>query len=251
MISFTRKYFMEVKMKKYQVILAVIAILSFFAATAFAAEDEKTKAAYEELIKLTEKCANNVSYTMETKAEMNGQTYSNAMKFYFKDVKNFRLDSEGSGVKTRLVVTPTDAWTYLDDQKVIMPVDRASVNIDIRDQIEKMKETSDIAVGKDGENKTFTVTEKNTKQKYVFTVDAKQSVFSKMVVYGEDGKVATEAIYKDWSFGKVEDSLFKKPEGAKEMKAPEAQKTVEAAPAGGDVKKSDTPKKETPKTEGK
>ncbi|HNY11345.1 MAG TPA: hypothetical protein PKK26_07100 [Candidatus Wallbacteria bacterium] len=241
-------------MKKVLSILSVIAIIALVISTAFAADDAKANAAFEELIKLTEKCANNVTYVMETKSKMGDQEMKNVMTFYFKDVKNFRIDSEVQGMKTRMVVTPAAAWTYIEAQKMIMPMDRASVdNMNIREMIEKQKTSCEITEGKDGENKTYTLLDKATKQKTTFTVDGKLGAYSKMSVLNEKGEVMTEAIYKDWKFGAIDESLFKKPEGAQEVKMPEMPKGEQAAPVAPEAPKTpEAPKApEAPKTDGK
>jgi len=220
-------------MKKVLSILSVIAAIALIISSAFAADDPKANAAFEELIKLNEKCANQVIYTMETKSKMGDQEMKNLMTFYFKDIKNFRIDSEVQGMKTRMVVTPAAAWTYIEAQKMIMPMDRASVdNMNIREMIEKQKPTCDITEGKDGENKTFTLLDKGTKQKTVFTIDNKNGVYAKMADYNEKDEVMTEALYKDWKFGAIDENLFKKPEGAQEVKMPEMPKEFEGVGVG-------------------
>lgn len=218
-------------MKKLLFTLALITLIATTASFAFAADSEKI---WGELLKITEKSASEVSYAMDTKTKSNGQEYNTKMNFFFKDLKTFRVDSEVSGQKTRMVVTPTDAWVYLEAQKIITPMDRSSIDsINVKESLEKQKGTSDVSEGKDGENITYTIIDKTTKYKTVFTVDSKLGVYNKMAVYNEKGELNTEAVYKDWKFGKQDDSVFKKPEGAQEMKPPAPGAQPEAPkPAG-------------------
>ncbi len=211
-------------MKKITVIISFAVIAVFAASTLFAAGDSGK--IWEEILKITEKCTDNVSYTMKTNSKIGGQAVSTNMKFYFKNVKNYRVDSDASGQKTRMVLTDKAAWVYIEAQNVVTNMEHSAIeSIDIKASLEKQKSAADVSEGKDGANVTYTITERETKNKTVFTVDNKLGVFSKMQVYDGKGELLTEAVYGDWKFAKISDDTFKKPEGAKEMTMPAASAT--------------------------
>lgn len=210
-------------MKRLSVTLAFM--LALAVATASFAADDKTKALFDELLKIAEKCTNNATVSMEAKSTTKGKEYVTKLKLYFRDMKNFRMDSDTSGQKMRMVVTPEAAWTYVESNNVIMIMDPAAAgDFNVRDLIEKQKESSEITESKDGENRVFTVVDKATKMKNAYTIDAKTGCYLKMSVRNEKDVLLTEATYTDWKFEKIDDSIFKKPEGAKEEKMPEKVK---------------------------
>jgi outer membrane lipoprotein-sorting protein len=210
-------------MKKINFILSLTAAVLLSASLVFASGD--TQKIWDELLKITEKCTDNVSYNMVTKSKVNNKEVSTKMAFYFKDVKNYRVDTEVEKQKTTMVLTDKEAWVYLSAQNVITIMDHAAVqSIDIREALEKQKENADVSEGKDGANITYTITERETKNKTVFTVDAKAGIYSKMQVYNAKNELVTEAEYSGWKFGAIGADVFAKPAGAKEMKMPSQAK---------------------------
>lgn len=206
-------------MKKLSFALSVVVIVIFAATAAFAAADAAK--IWDELIRITEKCTENASYSMETTSTVSGQKITSRMKFHFRDVKNYRVDTEADGQKTTMVYAGGKAWVYLDAQKVVTNMDPAAIeSIDIKGALEKQKETADVSEGKDGANITYTITERETKNRTVFTVDPRKGIYTKMQVYDATGALLSEAVYTDWKFGKIGDETFAKPKGAKEMTMP-------------------------------
>ncbi len=180
---------------------------------------------WDGLLKITEKCTENVSYSMTTRSKVNGKEVSTKMDFYFKNVKNYRVDTLIEGKKTRMVLTDNAAWVYLEEQNVITNMDHSSIeSINIRESLEKQKETADVTEGKDGNDITYTIAERETKNKTVFTIDVKAGAYKKMQVYDAQGQLITEAEYTGWKFGPINDDVFKKPEKAKEMTMPSGKK---------------------------
>jgi outer membrane lipoprotein-sorting protein len=207
-------------MKKITFILSIAVIVIFSSTAAFAAGD--TGKIWDELLKITEKCTDNVSYSMETKSG----TASTKMKFFFKDVKNYRVDTEVEGQKTRMVYAGGKAWVYVEAQNVVTNMDPAGVeSIDIKEALEKQKEIADASEGKSGSSVTYTIIERETKNKTVFTVDPKMAIYTKMQVYDGKGDLLTEAVYTDWKFAKIAADVFDKPKGAKEMDMPAQDKS--------------------------
>jgi len=211
---------LEDQMKKISIILALI--MFFAVASASLAADEKTKALFDDLLKIAEKCTNNASVSMEAKSTMNGKEFVTKLKLYFKDMKNFRMDSDTNGQKMRMVVTPAAAWTFVESSNVIMTMDPAAAgNFNVKELIEKQKESSEITESKDGDNRVFTIVDKESKNKNTYAIDSKTGCYVKMSVHNGKGELLTEATYSDWKFDKIDDALFKKPEGAKEVPMPE------------------------------
>lgn len=209
-------------MKKFSFILSLTAAVLLSASVVFAAGDAQK--IWDELLKITEKCTDGVSYDMITKSKVNNKEVSTKMSFYFKDVKNYRVDTEVEKQKTRMVLTDKEAWVYLTAQNVITIMDHAAVqSINIKEALEKQKESADVSEGKDGDNITYTITERETKNRTVFTVDSKLGVYSKMQVYDAKGDLVTQAEYSNWKFGAIGADVFSKPAGAKEMKMPQPQ----------------------------
>ncbi len=206
-------------MKKISFIFCLTAAVLLSASSVFAAGEAQK--IWDELLKITEKCTENVSYDMVTKSKAGGEKASTKMTFYFKDVKNYRVDTEVEKQKTTMVLTDKEAWVYLPAQNVITIMDHAAVqSINIKEALEKQKENADVSEGKDGDNITYTITERDTKNKTVFTIDSKLSIYSKMQVYNAKSELITEAEYSGWKFGAIGDDIFAKPAGAKEMKMP-------------------------------
>ena len=206
-------------MKNLTFILAIAVIAIFSTTAAFAAGDAGK--IWDELLKITEKCTDNVSYSMETKSGAAGQPAATKMKFFFKDVKNYRVDTDVEGQKTTMVYAGGKAWVYVEAQNVVTNMDPAGVeSINIKEALEKQKENAEASEGKSGANVTYTITERETKNKTVFTVDPKMGVYTKMQVYDGKGELMTEASYTDWKFGKIAADAFDKPKGAKEMDMP-------------------------------
>jgi len=202
-------------MKKLVSIAVLIFMLSAICTIAFAADANKLP---EMLTKAYEKMSKDVSYVMEAKSKAAGQEFSSKMKAYFKDNKNYRMDSEVAGQKTRTVVCGDTAWNYMEAANMIMtmPVPQSPA---------EMKKDVTYIEGKDGDNLTFTSTDAASKFKIIITVNAKDSLISKMVTMNEKDEVISEVTYSEWKFEKIDEAMFKKPEGAQEMKMPEPPKT--------------------------
>ncbi|OQA80176.1 MAG: hypothetical protein BWY32_01176 [bacterium ADurb.Bin243] len=168
----------------------------------------------ETLTKAYEKMTANVTFSMEVKTKMNGQEFVSKTKAYFKDAKHYRMDSEVAGQKTRMVVDGEIAWNYMEAANMIMTMPVPPSPTDLKKDIEYVE-------GKDGENVTYTFTDAATKMKVVSTVNPKDMLMVKMNTFNEKGELVSEMTYSDWKFEAVDDSTFKKPEGAQEMKMPE------------------------------
>lgn len=222
-------------MKKFASILAVLFVLSFitagFAQEAVAPVEEVKAAAEvkeaapaaeakigdlklpETLMKAYEKMTANVTFSMEVKTKMNGQEFTSKTKAYFKDAKHYRMDSEVAGQKTKMVVDGEIAWTYMEAANMLMTMPVPPSPTDLKKDIEYIE-------GKDGENVTYTFTDANSQMKVVTTVNPKDLLIVKTNTFDAKGEAVSEMIYGDWKFDKVDDSVFKKPEGAQEMQMP-------------------------------
>ncbi len=215
-------------MKKFTSILTVLFILSFITVS-FAQQADSPAAANETspsaetktadskipetLMKAYEKMTADVAFTMDVKTKMNGQDFNSKTRAYFKDAKHYRMDSEVAGQKTRMVVDGQIAWTYMEASNMVMTVPVPPSPADLKKDIEYVE-------GKDGENVTFTFTDANTQMKIVTAVDPEEMLVVKMSTFDTKGELVSEMTYSDWKFEKIEDSIFKKPEGAKEMNIP-------------------------------
>ncbi|HNY13821.1 MAG TPA: hypothetical protein PKK26_19730, partial [Candidatus Wallbacteria bacterium] len=204
-------------MKKVLGILTVLVAITMLFTVAFA-EDAKSKVP-ENLQKAYAKMTDNASYTMTTTTKVQDKEMKSVSKAFFKDAKNYRMDSEAMGMKSRTVVNGETAWTYMEAQNMIMsmPVPPAA-NTELKKDIEYVE-------GKDGENVTFTFTDAASKMKVVTTVSPKDQTVVKTAMINEKGEVISTSVYSDWKFDKIDDSMFKKPEGAKEMQMPQAPQT--------------------------
>jgi len=204
-------------MKKVLGVLTVLVAITMLFSVAFA-EDAKSKIP-EGLQKAYGKMTDNVSYTMTTTTKVQDKEMKSVSKAFFKDAKNFRTDSEVMGMKSRTVVNGEAAWTYMEAQNMIMsmPIPPAA-NTELKKDIE-------YAEGKDGENLTYTFTDAASKTKVVTTINPKDQVVVKTAMINEKGEVISESLYTDWKFEKIDDSVFKKPEGAKEMQMPQMPAT--------------------------
>ena len=222
-------------MKKLASILAVLFVLSFITAgfaQEAAAPAEEVKAAVEvkeaapaaeaktgdsklpeTLMKAYEKMTVNVTFSMEVKTKMNGQEFNSKTQAYFKDAKHYRMDSEVAGQKTRMVVNGEIAWTYMEAANMLMTMPVPPSPTDLKKDINYTE-------GKDGENVTYTFTDANSQMKVVTTVNPKDLLVVKTNTFDAKGEAVSEMVYGGWKFDKVEDSVFKKPEGAQEMKMP-------------------------------
>lgn len=201
-------------MKKFLGILAVMMIVSMMAATAFAADAAKDeKKMPETLKKAYEKSSANASYTLESVAKMNGQEFKSSVRAYFKDTKNYRMDTEAMGQKTRIVVTPAGGWSYIEATKMLMVMDKLPESVMERKDIEYTE-------GKEGDFVTYSYVDPTTKFKITVTIDPKESLPVKMATVNDKGETVSTMTYKDWKFEKIEDSMFARPEGAQEVKMP-------------------------------
>jgi outer membrane lipoprotein-sorting protein len=222
-------------MKKFASILAVLFVLSFITAgfaqeAAAPAEEVKAAAEVKEaapvaetkatdskipetLMKAYEKMTADVAFSMEVKTKMNGQEFNSKTQAYFKDAKHYRMDSEVAGQKTRMVVDGEIAWTYMEAANMIMTMPVPPSPTDLKKDIEYTE-------GKDGENVTYTFTDANSQMKVVTAVNPKDLLVVKMNTFDAKGEQVSEMTYGGWKFEKIDDSIFKKPEGAQEMKMP-------------------------------
>lgn len=222
-------------MKKVASILAVLFVLSFITigfAQEAAAPVEEVKAAAEVkeaapaapaqtgdsklpemLMKAYEKMTANAAYVMEVKTKMNGQEFNSKTQAYFKDAKHYRMDSEVAGQKTRMVVDGETAWTYMEANNLLMTMQVPPSPADLKKDIEYTE-------GKDGENVTYTFTDANSQMKVVTAINPKDLLVVKTNTFDAKGEAVSEMTYGDWKFDKIEDSMFKKPEGAQEMQMP-------------------------------
>jgi len=234
-------------MKKRTAIITFLTIISFFitASFAFAEGDAKLKSFLDELAKIDDKAANNASYTIESKAKKDGKEENIKMRAHFKNIKNFVMDMETAGQKIKVVITPEESWMYLGDHNVIMQVPKdAREQFDMEKQQQKRRdETGEMTKAKEGENEVYTIISKDKKKKTLATYDPKQGVYTKVVEYNEKGEVTTEAVFKDYKFGPVDEAEFKKPEGAETMNMPEPEVKEDSKPEEKDAKES----KEEPK----
>lgn len=221
-------------MKKFAVMLTVLFVLSMvatvFAQEAAPAPAAETKPAVEAapaaevkagdaklpelLMKAYEKMTADVTFVMEVKTKMNNQEFVTKTKAYFKDAKHYRMDSEVSGQKTRMVINGDVAWNYMETANMLMtmPVPPSPT--------EDLHKNLNYVEGKDGENVTFTFTDATTKMKVVTTINPKETLIVKINTFNEKGEAVSEMLYTDWKFEKVGDEMFKKPEGAQEMQMP-------------------------------
>lgn len=204
-------------MKKVLGVLTVLVAITMLFTVAFA-EDAKSKIP-ENLQKAYAKMTDNASYTLTTMTKVQDKEMKSVSKAFFKDAKNYRVDSEVMGMKSRMVVNGETAWTYMEAQNMIMsmPIPQAS-NTELKKDIEYVE-------GKDGENITFTFTDAASKMKVVTTVSPKEVAVVKTTMINEKGEVISTSLYSDWKFDKIDDSVFKKPEGAKEMQMPQVPQT--------------------------
>lgn len=229
-------------MKKFAVMLTVLFVLSMVA-TVFAQEAAPAPApeaapaveaatapvpetapaaevkagdakAPELLMKAYEKMTADVTFVMEVKTKMNNQEFATKTKAYFKDAKHYRMDSEVSGQKTRMVIDGDVAWNYMEAANMLMtmPVPPSPT--------EDLHKNLNYVEGKDGENVTFTFTDDATKMKVVTTINPKENLIVKINTFNEKGEPVSEMLYTDWKFEKIGDEMFKKPEGAQEMQMP-------------------------------
>ena len=203
-------------MKKLSIVLTVLFALATLISAAYATEETKVGdgAKMPEILKKAyEKSAANAAYTLTAKVKVQGQEMSSVTKAFFKDAKHYRMDSEMMGQKTRMVVDGDMAWTYMEAANMIMkmPVPPSPTEV---------KNTVTYVEGKEGDNATFTCTDTTTKIKVVIAVNPKENLPVKMTTFDEKGALMSESTYSDWKFDKIDDSMFKKPEGAKEMEAP-------------------------------
>lgn len=234
-------------MRKRTAIITLLTIISFFvtASFAFAEGDAKLKSLLDELAKIDDKAANNASYTIESKAKKDGKEENIKMRAHFKNIKNFVMDMETAGQKIKVVITPEESWMYLGEHNVIMQVPNdAREQFDMEKQQQKRRdETGEITKVKEGENEVYTIISKDKKKKTLATYDPKQGVYTKVIEYNEKGEVSTEAVFKDYKFGPVDEAEFKKPEGAQAMNMPEPEAKDAPKPEAKDAKES----KEEPK----
>ncbi len=219
-------------MKKFASILALLFVLTVFTAYGFAGETfdpaaapeasgEKKETAADSklpdlLMKAYKKMSVNVSFVMEVKTKMGAQEFMSKTTAYFKDPKHYRMDSEVSGQKTRMVVNGDTAWTYMQAANMIMTMPVPPSPADLKKDI-------DYTEGKDGKNITYTFIDANTKMKVVTTVNPEETLVIKMNTFNEKNELISEMIYSDWKFETIKDETFKKPEGAQEVQAPAQQ----------------------------
>ena len=190
---------------------------------------------FDELIKIAEKCTTNSQYSMEIKAKVNGKELTSKMKFYFKDMNSYRFDTETADQKTRAVVTPESSWLLIENKNILMKISNKEMleKMNLKVMLEKQKATSDVTKTNEGGNDVYTTVDRELKTKSVLTIDSKQGVYAKAMMYNEKGELISEASFSGWDFKPLADDIFKKPEGVKETEMPQ----MPAKPAEGEHKK--------------
>jgi len=236
-------------MKKMLGIIAILIVISLLGSTAFAAEDAKLKPLMDELIKAGEKAIKDVTYNLESKSKKDGKEETMKMSAFFKDTKNFAMDMEAQGQKMKVVITDNDAWMYMAEQKTIVSIPpEAREQFDIEKQyVKKIEEAGEITKAKKAENDVYTIISKE-KKKTVITIDPKLGVYTKVIDHDEKGELIAETIFKDHKFGKIDESVFKKPEGVQTVSMPGMP---QAEPATSEVKVEEPKKEEAKPTENK
>ncbi len=197
-------------------------------------DDKKLEALLDEFIKYDEKTCNNASYAIDSKTKKNGKEEAVKMRAYFRDIKNFVMNIEAGENKVKVVVTPEESWMYMKEYNVVMDVPADSKEqFDVEKQQKKRRgEAGEITKAKDGDNDVYTIISKDKKKRSVVTCDPKQVVYIKVVEYGKNDELLTEASFSDYKFGKIDDAEFVKPAGAEKMQLPEPG---DKAPATGEA----------------
>lgn len=214
-------------------IMVVVFVLVFGAAYVNAKE---VKASVGEIKKIVEKMSKNASYTTETKTTIGGKDYITKQKYYFKDLKTYRIDAETQGLKNATVATP--AKSFMVDFNTMkeepLPKETVAAMQPVK-ALEAQCKGAAITVEKTADQKIYRIVNKKAGSKVEYHADAKQNVFTKMIVYKPTGEVMSETVYSEFKAEKLDDALFTKVEAAQAAPAP-VTPVAPQAPATGEVK---------------
>jgi len=217
-------------MKKIFVITLAIAAMFSFAGASFA-EDSKSVELIDRFIKAVEKGTVDVSYTMESKSRRGDTETVSVSKSYFVNAKKFVTETEFDGNSVKVAIDPAGSWLHDRGKNVLMPLEgQAAAKFDLQGALVKLGQACDISESREGDDTVFTLVHKERKLKTVFTA-GKDGYLVKMVMKNEKGDTLSESVYKDYKFGKIDESHFKKPEGVKLYNADGTPKEEAPAPA--------------------
>lgn|GEM_PF-2125205 len=203
-------------MKKILILIVSLTILLYFQKPLIAGDinetDLKSKMP-ETLSAAYKKCIDNVSYKMVSKTNIGEKAYESITKAYFKDEKTYRFENEIMGSETITVVTPEGAWSYAKNDNTI-----TNMNGVQKGPLEFLSKGYIMTEGKEGTLSTFMFELKVQNNNCIVTiyVDTKDNLILKTITKNMKGETVMETLYSDFKFEKQDDSLFKKPQGAKE-----------------------------------
>lgn len=216
-------------MKLWQRVIFVIFTAIFLAAFApgwaSAAEDDFDEGPslvddklLEEFMGLIKKFHTNSTCIGTTLMEINGAETKSKYVSYMLDLGTRRIDSESSGEKCTLVLTPGEMWYYFPQNRVI-------VNFKSRRILAKMNSLGSIAANKknyrlqkkekDGEF-IFVLTDFANNYKFTYYFDASTKLLTRCVVLDNNNGKETETTYAGWEQKKIDRDKFEKPSGCVE-----------------------------------
>lgn len=204
-------------MKKYYALsLAVAAlVLLSLAGAAFAEGDTRSNELVEKFVKLVEKGTVDVSYTVESKSKNGGTEVVSISKSWFVTSKKFVSETEVAGNVLKVVIDPAGSWLYDRNQNIIMPLEgKNAEKFDLQGALVKLGQACEISEASKGDETVFTLFQKEKKITAVFTAN-KDGYLVKMVMKNGRGEVVSESSYRDYKFGKIDESVFGRPAGAK------------------------------------
>ncbi len=221
---------------RLNLLVLMVFIILFSVSISFAQEPtavpKAQKASINDIVKIMEKCTKGVSYITETTTKINDKEVTSKTAYYYKNLNNYRTDYESGAEKARMVISPKAAWSYSETRNKIDVIPAGMVKE--MDPVKAIKnQGKDAVVTKEVENNLvkYIISVKNSKAQTIYYVDEKTKTFVKMLVMNAQGAQASETIYKDYKFGKIDETLFAKPDLTKPQVAPAPAPAAPVAPA--------------------
>jgi len=197
-------------MKKYQVIILSFIMVLTACQFVSAQTDEKVTVP-KQLDDVFDKGYVDISYTL-TQTLTGAEKSVSTMEIKCKNSSTYRIEQVNSkNEKIVMVFTPQDCWTY-NEKGDSVDVQKNNPDNDFKAIV---KNATKITEGVDGKYTTYTLDSADKKTVNVIYVDAKENIVSKLIVKNPKGETMSVNEISDLKRVKLDDSLFKMPEGKK------------------------------------
>lgn len=186
------------------------------------------EAIWSRFAEVAEKYSSNFSFNREEIVEKKGKRETHLLTVFVKDADNMIVFLDTKPFKTKLVISPQEAWlSYSTPQVIIQYPDLKGISQVCRNELffkmnlDELKKNWTPQFSEESGNWTFIFSHNSKPIKKTFLANPGEKTFSKMSVEWKGGLF--EFVYKDQKFGPFNETGFKKPKDFRMISCPEIQ----------------------------